>query len=551
MATLAFQWGTNNENILLLEYGLRDVITDREPREGNEWSRSPGGAEDAWRVGEDFTLQATVQFVPVSGDIAIRSTIKQWQDFKSYVSDKQTFRFVPDASVPDFFLDGCFWDQPMTGLGSNRTPSERDISFKIRHPTQDFLQMLRGIMFEYAPDVSLTNPVAATFARATAATRRGLPGTLVSPVGAIDASGVLRDRHYEGMLRTTLLESGRTQLVTNPENFAAWTVEGTPVLTSGQADPMGGTAAYLLDDDSAVAFERIKQNVAFTGDGTKAMALFIRQGSTTQNFVSLFDTTVGSKIVISITWTAGVPALGINSGSGTVYPPESYGNGWYRISWSVNSVVATNTNQFYINSTFGNSTGETGTLYIFGANAWNAAFPSSYQGPSLTTRNIDDFSWPYLYKPQALFCYVDFVERGSFQYVSTNTGYVSVGDASNAGFFLMPNAVTDYTFIHRRGSDMSSSINLTPAIADRIQLLGLLSGTGTAQIKGSKNGAAEIVGSVSGASALANAWFDQKLFVGRRFSGDVQGFAAFARVKIGPLSFGGVTRDTIAKALSA
>ena len=39
-----------------------------------------------------------------------------------------------------------------------------------------------------------------------------------------------------------------TNYVTDSEDFSQWTTVSTPVLTSGQVDPFGGTAAFLIED---------------------------------------------------------------------------------------------------------------------------------------------------------------------------------------------------------------------------------------------------------------------------------------------------------------
>jgi len=175
------------------------------------------------------------------------------------------------------------------------------------------------------------------------------------------------------------------QLVTQPENFghADWTIwVGTPTLTSGQGDPFGGTAAYQINDDSAASPEAIQATVAFTGDGTKSIALFLRAGTATKTTFGIFDNTAAAwRAQVDVTWTAGVPSAAIVTGGGSVFPIEVIGGGWYRIAVSVNSVVAGNSNRFLI---YGADTtnATTGTTFIFGANAWNSVTSAAYRGPS-------------------------------------------------------------------------------------------------------------------------------------------------------------------------
>src|ERR687891_1979432 len=108
-----------------------------------------------------------------------------------------------------------------------------------------------------------------TFSRAAVRRTRGYSG-----VGSKVASGVIATEYPAGLtfpdgsqafgLR---LDGARTQLVTDPENFGNWTLLGTAIRTGGQADPFGGTNAWLIEDDSAAGDEGILQDIPFIGDG--------------------------------------------------------------------------------------------------------------------------------------------------------------------------------------------------------------------------------------------------------------------------------------------
>src|SRR6266550_688182 len=103
------------------------------------------------------------------------------------------------------------------------------------------------------------------------------------------------------------------QLVTDPENFGNWTINGGITRTGGQADPFGGTAAYLLDSTTPLDTDRIQQTVAFTGNGTKAVSCFLRAGTSTLSAISIFNGTVHRHLT-NITWSGGVPTLSTPGG---------------------------------------------------------------------------------------------------------------------------------------------------------------------------------------------------------------------------------------------
>lgn len=177
----------------------------------------------------------------------------------------------------------------------------------------------------------------------------------------------------------TPLVNQPTQLVSAPEDFTTWTVGGTGVTrTAGQLDPYGGTAAYLLTPTAA--YDRIYSAISYTGDGTKSVGAWLRAGSSTLSAIIAEDGTAGlERHRVEVTWTAGVPSLATGGGGGTLFSTESWGNGWYRITPSANSIVAANINRFAIRP---DQSGGTATVYAFGANAWNSATPAGYIGPS-------------------------------------------------------------------------------------------------------------------------------------------------------------------------
>lgn len=264
-------------------------------------------------------------------------------------------------------------------------------------PLSDIWRSL--VLFRYRAGGNIAR---ATFTRTSTAARYRHAGT-----GNVVAANVLRtewvDVAGEGVREapSTLLESARTQLVTDPENLAAWSVVGTMSRTGGQADPFGGTAAYLLDSNAG-AGDTVVQAVTFTGDATKAAAVFLRGGTSARTAINIRDTTAGvNRHYIRASWSGGVPTFATAGGSGTIYTVSSLAGGWYALNFNVSGIIAANGHQFQI---LPDDIGGLGTVFVFGANAWNALFPLSYQGPSggATTRSADAFSVPINFGPQDL-----------------------------------------------------------------------------------------------------------------------------------------------------
>lgn len=177
-----------------------------------------------------------------------------------------------------------------------------------------------------------------------------------------------------------------SQLVTNPETFSSWSTSGTPVLTSGQSDPYGGTGAYLISDDDGAAAEWIFQNVGFTGNAVKALAIFLKAGTATTTLVKLRDNTAGAdRSAFTVTWASGVPSISLVTGTQLYVDPwfPWLVPGWYRFAYQSTSVTAANTNRIEIYPA-GSTAANTGTCYVFGANAWNASIPMPYRSSTGT-----------------------------------------------------------------------------------------------------------------------------------------------------------------------
>lgn len=133
---------------------------------------------------------------------------------------------------------------------------------------------------------------------------------------------------------TLLLETSRTNRVLQSETFnsATWTKSVT--LTSGQADPRGGTKGYLLSDASTAAFQQMNQTITLTVSTRAVLSGWFRQGTTQSTGVGagfhLRTTGASDRIRINITWSSGKPTATVATGV-AVGSPELWRGGWYRI----------------------------------------------------------------------------------------------------------------------------------------------------------------------------------------------------------------------------
>lgn len=179
------------------------------------------------------------------------------------------------------------------------------------------------------------------------------------------------------------------QLVTDPENFGAWSINGAVGRSGGQSDPLGGTAGYLLDSNTPGVSDAVFEGVTFTGNATKALAVWLRTFSSSSVNVALWDNTASvMRHRVTVSWLGDLTlnTVTLVDGSGTIFMPESWPDRWYRIAISAVGVVAANANQFFIYPDVG---GTGSACYAFGANAWNSSVPAGYIGPSHLTATGD------------------------------------------------------------------------------------------------------------------------------------------------------------------
>lgn len=151
-------------------------------------------------------------------------------------------------------------------------------------------------------------------------------------------------------------------------DFSTWTSEGSPIITSGQTDPLGGTNAYLLEDDTASASESIKKTGTTLLSSRLLFAIFVKQGTATQNAVRLLDNDGGGpdNTYVSINWSGGVPSLqNEGAGSPTLFPPINVGNSWWLIRIGSDLADAGETWAFRLQPA-GVGNAKTGTCYFYG-----------------------------------------------------------------------------------------------------------------------------------------------------------------------------------------
>jgi hypothetical protein len=196
-----------------------------------------------------------------------------------------------------------------------------------------------------------------SFTRASDGYYQNADGTLT-----LFGSGALRRGD-----RGVLIEGARTNSVIWSQDFsnAAWTKTST-TLTSGQADPAGGTAAFTLNGSGF--FPRIEATAVTTTAAAWTISVFVRRGGS--GTIAIAFSNVGGADEVSFDLAAGTFGTpGANISSTGV---QALNANWWRI-WAVSTRTATTA----IGRVFSGYPSNASPT-IFGFQYELGAFPSSY-----------------------------------------------------------------------------------------------------------------------------------------------------------------------------
>lgn len=267
----------------------------------------------------------------------------------------------------------------------------------------------------------ITNVEGRTAARSTSA-------TYFDEIGVVQTAGVnvLRDNHHvrtnesgNPTRRVTVTERAYTSLAVS-QDISTWTEDGSCGVAGSLADPAGGTTAYTLTGTAITDARYV--GVTYTGNATKAFIGAIRAGTSAASRFGILDTSApATRHRVDIVWSAGVPTVTTESGSGII-SVQPLSGGWYGLFLNAAGVVAANTNRIYVYP--GN-----GTMGFWKPATFNAVVPPPTIFNASETRGADSLTVPLKNAtPQAATYLWDFVMA---DLPNKGTRYVigSVGDA--------------------------------------------------------------------------------------------------------------------------
>lgn len=352
---------------------------------------------------------------------------------------------------------------------------------------------------------------------------RGSPAWYIGPDGVLREaeSNVPRiewlDRDGDGVRETPALrlEGAWTNLVPWSSALSQWATSGATTATD-DALVLGALSLALVEDaDVAVmAFRHI--NVAFTGDGEKAVSCYVAAGTSTTVDLKLRDYTASvDRLRATITWAAGVPSVSMLAG--THLYTEPVGGGVYRLWFRSASVIAANSHRVELFPAAGNAS-RTGSIYVGGVQVENASVPSSLfiTTGAPASRAVELFSAPFPPVPQAMTVYARFVEAGTIAITSGFPRIVQIGAAAGARLVMYCNNAGRYGFDYFTAAGVQRSVVLAtgPSIGQTVELLGTLYSDGSVQLEQSIDGGSVTATARSAASALSSAWSAAMLTIG-------------------------------------
>lgn len=428
-------WGSNFGNEIRIGFPLFDLLTDHEERDGSVHDMDGAGAEVAWIEGRDYVIDTEVRWIPDRpGTGPVQSAISgavAWQGFLDWARGGNAIRFVPDETTPLFYIDNTYLVEPRKGFGNNSSDIKRNVRLKLRNPSIDFHQALRGIMYEWGPGadlgvlgVNVTEVRAQTASYTDAALGvKSVPAH--TPRGAYNFLGQ----------RALVVEpsNAKANVILQSEDYtqAIWTNTGPTTLVSadGLISPImaGDLRLTLVKDTSAGVQQYIHQAIPATpvftgGGGIKGWGFFAKKGTSAISSYTMFDETSAiHRSSGDITWNADGTVASVtvsNGGTGTATKLGNYhvGGGVYLFLFQTASGLdATHINAVYLYPA-GTTAANTGSTYFGGVFVCDGPYPGSYIKTTTTiaprTGDAFQFNLPQAWPTQEMGIYVKFILHG-------------------------------------------------------------------------------------------------------------------------------------------
>ena len=219
-----------------------------------------------------------------------------------------------------------------------------------------------------------------TFTRASTATRVNASGVVESV--AIDGPRF----DYDPVTlapKGLLIEEQRTNLVWPSADFsgASWTKSNIAPASGSVTAPDGSVCGAYAGSDPSNVLKRLRFNLSTTTAGTYTWSIYLKAGTEDTCAFNLQDGTGSNGTVLTARLTDGVITVApsvYGTATGQSASIQPVGNGFFRLSISVNFVSALTQIQAILTWDGNGASTTTGTLFPWGAQLEVGAFPTSY-----------------------------------------------------------------------------------------------------------------------------------------------------------------------------
>lgn len=237
-------------------------------------------------------------------------------------------------------------------------------------------------LFDYTPGDSVAAK-GGSFSRSSPATYLDQNGVLQTA-----AAGVLRDAHYQGTLRTTLLEAAKTNLCLYSQDqsqAAGWGHSGSGTVTPNTTVGMDGTlSATRIQVSGSFSFRT--QAITVSAGVTYTWSFWAKNNGGTAAKYRAYDVTHAADIVAATSFFA-----------------QINGSTWTRVSLTFTTPAGCT--QVYVYPASDSSSG--GDYLVWGGQLEACAYPTSYieTAAAAVARAADNLTFPFTFGVQDLTVY--------------------------------------------------------------------------------------------------------------------------------------------------
>jgi hypothetical protein len=180
-----------------------------------------------------------------------------------------------------------------------------------------------------------------------------------------------------------LLEPQRTNSFTYSEQFdnAAWTKQDATITANSAVSPSGYQDADLYTTITDL-YDFARQTKAFTSGTAYTLSVFVKAGTSDKISLTFQSAAFGVAGANFNLTTLAITPVGTTTGK-----IDNYGNGWYRCSATAQATATSNASVGFASP----ESGAVSTLYLWGAQLEEGAYPTSYVNTlgASVTRGVD------------------------------------------------------------------------------------------------------------------------------------------------------------------